>query len=100
MLTLSSDATEAIEQILEAPEVPDGGGLRIAPSGPSADGDGPAGGGLQLSVAAEPDTGDEVIEDQGARVFVDGDVSPFLDDKQLDVAVDGETLQFRLGDQA
>lgn len=99
MLTLSSDATEAIEQILEAPEVPDGGGVRIAPAGANSDGPAPSGGGLQLSVTAEPATGDEVIQDQNARVFVDGDVAPFLEDKELDASVQGEAIQFSLNVQ-
>lgn len=99
MLTLSTDATQAIEQILEDPEVPEGGGLRIAPADHGADGDG-AEGTLALSVTTGPGEGDEVVTDQGARVFLDGDVAPLLDDKTLDVSVDGQALQFRLEPQA
>ena len=100
MLTLSSDATQAIEQILEDPEVPEGGGLRIAPAEIPADGDGPAEGGLALSVTTGPGAGDEIVEEQGARVFLDGDVAPLLDDQTLDVSVEGQELQFRLEQQA
>ena len=100
MLTLSTDATQAIEQILEDPEVPEGGGLRIAPADAAADGDGPTEGTLALSVTTGPGEGDEIVQDQGARVFLDGDVAPLLDDKTLDVSVDGQALQFRIEQQA
>lgn len=96
MLTLTSDATDAIERILTAPGVPSGAGIRIT-QGPSADGGAPASE-LQVLVAETPDDGDAVIEDEGARVFVEDTVSGFLDDKQLDAEVVDERVRFSLGE--
>lgn len=98
MLTLNNDATEAIEQILANPEVPGGAGIRIAATGRSSNGSGPEANALQIMVAAQPATTDEVIEEEGIRVFLDDDVSEFLADKLLDVAVEGENVQFTLGE--
>jgi hypothetical protein len=41
-----------------------------------------------------------VIDDGGARVFVDGTAAEFLDDKLLDASVVGEEVQFAIGVQA
>jgi Fe-S cluster assembly iron-binding protein IscA len=95
VLALSDNATDAIERILAAPGVPTGAGIRIAP-GPSNDGGAPTSE-LQLSVAEEPVDGDEVIEDHGARVFVEDTVSEYLDDKELDAEVIDERVRFSLG---
>lgn len=97
MLALTDNATDAIERILAAPGVPMGAGIRIAPGTAVTDGAG-ATNELQLSVAEEPVDGDEVIEEQGARVFVEDTVSGFLDDKQLDAEVVDERVRFSLGD--
>jgi Fe-S cluster assembly iron-binding protein IscA len=94
MLTLTPDAAQTIERLLEGPEVPDAGGLRIA-AAESMNGDGEARA-LQVALAAEPAPKDVVVEEAGARVFIEPTVVPFLDDKLLDVAVDGERTQFSL----
>jgi iron-sulfur cluster assembly protein len=98
VLALTSNATDAIERILAAPGVPIGAGIRIAP-GASGDDAAPVSE-LQLSVAEEPADGDEVIEEQGARLFVEDTVSGYLDDKQLDAEVAEERVSFSLGAQA
>ena len=100
MLTLTPDATQAIEQILENPGLPAGAGVRISGTPePSSNGSGPQEIELQMIVAGEPASDDQVIEDAGARVFVDDTLSGVLADKQLDAAVDGERIEFRLADQ-
>jgi Fe-S cluster assembly iron-binding protein IscA len=98
VLTLTTDATEAIERILTAPGVPDGAGLRIAPA-EETDSAVPAGH-LQLAVTVEPDLGDQVIEEAGARVFVEDTVAPYLEDKQLDAELIDEEVRFTLGDES
>ena len=96
MLALTDNATDAIERILTAPGVPTGAGIRIAPGTAVSDG-GAATNELQLSVAEEPAIGDEVIEEQGARVFVEDTVSGYLDDKKLEAEVIDERVLFSLG---
>lgn len=92
MLTLTDNATIEIRNLLEAPAAPDGSGVRIA-----AD---PTSGGLSLSLAAEPLDGDQVLDEEGARVFLEPQVATLLDDKSLDASVtDGGGVQFMLGDR-
>jgi Fe-S cluster assembly iron-binding protein IscA len=98
VLTLTQDATEAIEDILQAPGMPDGAGLRIAPSR-SADGNEPRVVALELSVAAQPAETDSVIREHGARVFLDEAVAGQLDDKQLDATVGASGVHFAIDDQ-
>jgi iron-sulfur cluster assembly protein len=95
VLALTHNATDAIERILAAPGVPTGAGIRIAPGAAISDG-GSATNELQLSVAEEPVDGDEVIEEQGARVFVEDTVSGYLDDKRLDAELVDESVRFSL----
>jgi Fe-S cluster assembly iron-binding protein IscA len=96
MLALTTDATTAIEQILAAPGMPDSAGLRIAeaPSGDhqSASGD------LQVLLSDQPLAGDEVIEDRGARVFIEETVTTYLDDKQLDAEIIDKQVRFSLAE--
>ena len=98
MLTLTQQATTAIEGILASPGIPDGAGLRITPA-PDTNSSEPVAG-LQVAVAEEPDAGDQVIDDSGARVFVQESVADVLADKELDVQIDSEHVSFTLGTQA
>lgn len=87
MLTLSQSAVEAVDGLLHHPEVPDDAGLRISPAGESQ---------LTIELAAEPAPGDQVIEEGGARVFVDPDAAPMLDDAELDARDEGGQVAFGL----
>ena len=92
MLTLTDNAKTEIRNLVSHPEVPDEGGVRIA-SNPE--------GALTLAVASGPVDGDQVVEDAGARVFLEQDAGALLDDKLLDAAVDPDgNLQFAIGEQA
>jgi iron-sulfur cluster assembly protein len=93
VLTLTQDATEVIEGLLAGPGVPDGAGVRIASAYPTG-ADAPSA--LQVRLAAEPNDHDEVIEDSGARVFVEDVVTGFLEDKLLDVDRDGDQVRFAI----
>ena len=41
-----------------------------------------------MAAAATPEEGDQVVDEKGARVFVDSGVAALLDDKVLDARVD------------
>jgi Fe-S cluster assembly iron-binding protein IscA len=97
MLALTDEATEAIEGLLSNPGMPEGAGVRIASSAPATDGG--ASTGLEVALATEPDNGDEVIEEAGARVFLEDTVAELLDDKLLDVDRSGDQVRFSLGTQ-
>ena len=91
LLTLTENAATIVKQITEAPEAPDGAGLRI--SGAEE--------GFALAAAPQPEAGDQVLEQDGATVYLDAAAAEQLDAMVLDAGVD-ETgnLQFGLMAQA
>lgn len=93
MLALTTEATEAIEAILKAPGVPAGAGIRIIPVAPE---DGSVTSELQVEVADQPEERDEVIEEAGARVFVEDSLCGYLEDKMLDAEMAQERIRFSL----
>ena len=100
MLTLTPGAADLVEDILARDGVPDGSGLRIVQAAPNASGALGADD-LGLVLAAGPDDGDQVIEEAGARIFVEGGaVAAFVDDKELDAQQDEGDLHFMIRDQA
>jgi Fe-S cluster assembly iron-binding protein IscA len=92
MLTVTDNAVSAIRSLTGQPEVPEGAGLRIATD--------QSAGALQLSVATGPHEGDQVVDNSGARLFLDTDAALLLDDKALDATVDDQgSVQFALAEQ-
>jgi iron-sulfur cluster assembly protein len=87
MLTLSRAAVEAVDGLLHTSEVPDDAGLRIRPAGESQ---------LTIELAPEPAPDDQVIEEGGARVFVDAEAAPMLDHAELDAHMEGDRVAFGL----
>jgi len=92
MLTVTDNAAAAIRSLTTQPDVPEGAGLRIATDA--------AAGALQLSVSAEPHEGDQVVNESGARLFLDSEAAMLLDDKALDATVDEQgSVQFALAER-
>jgi iron-sulfur cluster assembly protein len=92
MLTLTPAATEVVVTMAEASSEPGTGGLRIATSGDTD---------LAVEFVAGPADQDEVLLQDGARVFLEPETMPYLDDKVLDAAADGEgRVQFALGQRS
>ncbi len=92
MLTLTENAAQVIRDLTHQDEVPPGAGVRIATD--------PDVGALTLSLSPEPQEGDQVLDEQGARLFLEANTAPMLDDKSLDVAVDGQGgVEFTLAEQ-
>jgi iron-sulfur cluster assembly protein len=93
MLAISDNAAEAIRGLLAAPEVPDSAGLRIAApvTGEAS---------FELSVATTPAEDDEVVEEQGAQVFLEPNAAALLDDKRLDAQVEAGQVTFAIAQQA
>lgn len=90
MLMLTENATKLIGTLVDKTDLPEGAGLRIA-SAPE---------GLTVSPVGVPETSDQVVENQSARVFVEPDAAQALDDKVLDAQVDDSgRVQFFLGSQ-
>jgi iron-sulfur cluster assembly protein len=93
MLDLTENATSMIRSIAERPELPDDAGLRVTGGGGTE---------ARLTVAAAggPEDGDQVVEKEGARVFLDPQAAVILDDKVLDAQVgDQGNVEFVLSAQ-
>ena len=78
MLALTDTARTVIRDLTSSDDVPEGSGLRIAPT---------AAGELELSLATAPAPGDEVIDADGARLFVESQTAELLADQVLDAEV-------------
>jgi Fe-S cluster assembly iron-binding protein IscA len=83
MLTLTDNAVTAIRALTSQPEQSPETGLRIMGQGQGV----PP---FQLTLAETPAEGDQVIETNGARVFVADDAAEALADKALDAEVDDQ----------
>jgi iron-sulfur cluster assembly protein len=83
MLTLTNNAVTAIRALISQPEQPPETGLRIMGQGQGV----PP---FQLALADTPAEGDQVIETDGARVFLAGGAAEALADKSLDAEVDDQ----------
>lgn len=81
MLTLTDTASTVVKTITEQTELPQEGGLRI--SGDDLDAQN-----FAVAVAPAPQISDAVVEQDGARVFLDIAASVALSDKVLDAQVD------------
>jgi iron-sulfur cluster assembly protein len=98
VLAITEDAAAAIKDIVGSPGLPEGAGLRITQEVRSeVDGE-QARTDLRLSVVAEPEEGDEILEVE--RVFVDPQAAGFLNDKLLDADVIDDEVRFSLDIQA
>ncbi len=81
MLTITSEAADAIRFVLDAAELPQHGGMRISTGTIANNGHGPT---LQLQVVEEPAPEDQVLSGEGAQVFLDPAAAAHLEDKTLD----------------
>ena len=95
MLTLTESAKDVVRDMVSAGTAPEGGGLRIT----AEPGDGGQGS-LSLSVAAAPVEGDEVVDEDGTRVFLEPAAASLLDDKVLDAQRHEDHVHFTLEEQA
>lgn len=91
MLALTENASTIVKQLVEQPEV-DVTGLRISGSLASE---------LEVSAALQAEEDDQVVEQDGATVFLDAEAAADLADKVLDAGVDESgNVQFGLSQQA
>ncbi len=94
MLTLTENASTIVKdinsQIAEQQGQPEAG-LRISSeAGPEPS--------FAVSAAEQPEASDQVVEQDGAKVFLDQTATDQLDDKVLDASVDeGGNVSFALG---
>ena len=95
MLALTENAVQAVKGVVSSSqEIPESGGLRVVADHSGAQVN------FGLSVASLPAEDDEVIEEQGARLFLDPEASSLLADKVLDANVTQSRVEFTLAEQA
>lgn len=95
MLTLTETASNVVKAIIEQnPEV-ENAGLRINAQGTDENAE------LGVAVVEAPEATDQVLEHDGARVFLDEGATIALADKVLDAQVGSDgSVSFAIGQQA
>jgi iron-sulfur cluster assembly protein len=94
VLTLTENASTVVKTLVDQSGNTDEGGLRISQDAP----DSPA---LHVIPSEAPLPGDQVVEEDGARVFLEETAAETLDDKILDAQVDDKGgVQFTIAGQA
>ncbi|MBY9076111.1 Fe-S cluster assembly protein HesB [Nocardioides sp. WL0053] len=93
MLTLTENASTVVKSIVDQTSEAEQAGLRISQDAE----DSPA---LHVIPTEAPQPGDQVLEDGGARVFLEETAAVTLDDKILDAQVDDNGgVQFTIAAQ-
>ncbi|MEU8184811.1 adhesin [Micromonospora sp. NPDC049044] len=87
MLTMTDNAVLVIRDLANQQDVGQDGGVRIAADTEA--------GSLTVELVPEPVQGDRVVDNQGARIFLDEDAAELLGDASVDATVDEEgVIQF------
>lgn len=93
MLTLTPTAAQAIRDLTASTPEPEQSGVRISSQGENA-------GSLTLTITSAPEPTDEVVEAEGARVYLDPVAATVLEDKALDAGTDDQGgVSFLVTDQ-
>ena len=91
MLTLTENASTIVKTMAEQAPGADDAGLRISSTNPENSA-------FAVGVAAAPEPADQVVERDGARVFLEPNAALALDDKVLDAALDDRgSVSFAIG---
>ncbi|MFD0786512.1 adhesin [Micromonospora azadirachtae] len=84
MLTMTDNAVLVIRDLANQQDVGEDGGVRIAADA--------AAGSLTVELVAGPTQGDQVVDNQGARIFLDSDAMAILGDASVDATVDDQGI--------
>ncbi|WP_410809558.1 adhesin [Micromonospora sp. 067-2] len=84
MLTMTDNAVLVIRDLANQQDVAEDGGVRIAADAEA--------GSLTVELVPEPVQGDRVVDNQGARIFLDEDAAELLGDASVDATVDDEGI--------
>ncbi len=91
MLTVTAEAADAVKKLVEGSDVPETGGLRIFAT-PVNESEAT----LELTLAAEPQAADQVVETDGSQVFVEPSAAQFLEDKVLHATFEDQSIRFAI----
>ena len=93
MLTLTHNASAVIKDLTDHSVIAEDGGLRISTSTENASN-------LTVNVTPAPEPDDQVVENGGARVFLEEHAAEVLADKVLDAELDDDgKVRFAVMDQ-
>lgn len=93
VLTLTENASTIVKSITEQQAETEAAGLRISTGEDSS--------AFAIAPAVQPEPGDQVVESNGATLYLDETASRELDDKVLDAGLDPSgAVQFAVGLQA
>ncbi|CAN5324747.1 hypothetical protein BH11ACT4_BH11ACT4_17700 [soil metagenome] len=91
MLRITDNAKTVIRRLVSRVNGTKRGGLRIGHTAGSDE--------LSIELAPNPEATDEIVEQGGARVFIEEAASAELADKELDALIDHGNVQFTLRDR-
>ena len=93
MLTLTETASTVVKSIIDRDQNSTDGALRIASGRNDRD--------FAIAVVSTPEPGDQLVEQHGAKVYLEPSASVALDDKTLDAEVtETGAVSFALVEQA
>lgn len=95
MLTVTENATTAIQELTKSVEANDAG-LRIHAE-PTGNGSGEAT--LELTLTEGPAMGDQVLDLPESKVYLEMNAAAYLEDKVLDAAIEGDNVRFSIAQQ-
>jgi Fe-S cluster assembly iron-binding protein IscA len=94
LLALTESGVQAVKGIVSSSEeLPETGGVRVVAGRSGTEPN------FELSVVSLPGEDDQVIEEHGARLFLDPDAASLLEDKVLDASVEQNRVAFTIADQ-
>lgn len=91
MLTVTAEAADAVGKMVERSEFSETGGIRIY-SEPVTGSEAT----IRLTVVAEPETDDQLIEADGSKIFLEEKAARFLDDKVLNASFEDHSIRFAI----
>ncbi|HET7170416.1 MAG TPA: iron-sulfur cluster biosynthesis family protein [Gaiellales bacterium] len=97
MITLTTEATDAIRELVDNAELPDTGGLRLDMNDATMNSAPPS---LALTLVETPATGDEVIDQDDVHVYVSRQAAPLLDGKEIDARNEPGGVTFLVNENA
>ncbi len=89
MLTLTENAATVIEGLIANADGAADPGIRIEGKTGKASS-------MEVQLASEPHESDEIVEQAGARVYLDAHAAAALSDKELDAVVDENAVKFSI----
>jgi iron-sulfur cluster assembly protein len=93
MLALTERAVEVVKEIVASDGPAETSGLRMVADQVGTEPH------LQITIAALPGEDDQIVETEGARVFLEPGAASLLDDKLLDATVEQNQVSFTIVDQ-